>query len=345
MLRYSSHKTLTNFCILFLLTLETIYPFIIQVDKLEKTGKEIILYSDFHLPELTKSKIKQKEQNKKIKKTLKNSQKLTVLFEGYKQDQKNKFSLQQIQRSKHLATPAYLDILTQTLNNKNVRLIPCDPRKKINDTFLNTIKAIDILSQNQIEDVIEGTAKIKKLNRYEKNQLKQLEKSCPTLKQIFNDINKTKNSFYQQTLKNVYEKKYNSIIKKPITSIVSKILQKHYTLIEKPYLDKLKVVTNNLFSIYEESFDLFVLKLLSKIKENKNNKILVVAGQEHIEKLKRELLNIDYKIKNEIYDNQTIKFVQNLEDQLEDGSLTDINKQLEEKTNMLKIPDEAFQTI
>lgn len=345
MQQYLRPKMIINFLILLALVTKAANPFIIQVEKLEKKGKEIVLYSDFHLPELTKSKIKQKAQNKKIKNVLKNSKNLTVLFEGYKQDQKNRFTTQQIQRSKHLTTPAYLDILTQALSNKDVKLIPCDPRKKINDAFLNTIKAIDILSQNQIEDVIQGTAKIKKLNMYKKIQLQQLEKSCPTFEQIFNDINKTRNSFYQKTMENVYGEKYGSIIKKPVASIVSKILRKHYTLVEKPYLDKLKIVTNNLFSIYEESCDLFVSKLLSKIKKSKNNKILVVTGQEHIEKLKKELLNIGYKIKNEIYDNQTIKFVQNLEDKLEDGNLTDINKQLEEKSDVLKIPDEAFQTI
>ena len=342
MQQYLLPKMIINFLILLVFVIKAANPFIIQVDKLENNGKEVILYSDFHLPELTKSKIKQKEQNKKIKKLLINSKNLTVLFEGYKEDQINKFTLQQIKRSKHLALPAYLDILTQTLNNKGLNFIPSDPRKNINDTFLNTIKAIDILSQNQIEDVLEGTAKIKKLNTYEKFQLKQLENNCPTFEQI---LKKTKNSFYQETLKNIYEEKYDSLIKKPITSIVSKILIKHYTLVEKPYLDKLKIVTNNLFSIYEESCDLFVSKLLSKIKKCKNKKILVVAGQEHIEKLKRELLNIDYKIKNKIYDNQTIKFVQNLENQLEDGNINDLNKQLEEKSKLLKIPDKAFQTI
>lgn len=322
-----------KFFLILLLTPLKLSSFIIQADKLEKNQNEIILFSDLHLPELPKSKNKQKNQNKKIKNKLtirqasssvpphggtsqdkqgeRDDKKLTVLFEGYEQDQKNKFIKEQIKRSKTLSAPAYLDILTQTLKNKKVKLIPSDPRKNINTTFLNTVHAMEILSDSSIEETIEGTAKIKKLTVHEKIKLKQLEKDCP-----------------------------NSAL----TDILD-ILQNHYTLVEKPYLDKLKNLVYSIFNDYEKSCYLFVDALFKKITNSKDKKILVVAGQEHIEELKKLLLRNGYKIKTEIYDNQTIKFVQNLDDRLEDGNLTDINNQLEAKSDRLKIPDEAFNLI
>ncbi|MFH1643775.1 MAG: hypothetical protein ABIA74_01215 [bacterium] len=270
-----------------------------------------------------------------------------MLFEGYKQDQKQKFSKQQIKRSKHLTTPAYLDILTQTLNNPLIKIIPSDPRKNINEAFINCVKTFELLSNDPYEMVLEGAAKIKILNAQEKTQLNHLQKSCPRFKQIFKDSKKLKKTLTEaeKELRFCSAGCHPELVSGSIAEIISDILLNHYTILEKPYKDKLKIIMNNLITIYEQSFQLFDNKLYSKSIKSKDNKILIFAGQEHIENLKNLLVNNGYKIKKEIYDKNTINILKQLDNQIENGSLKNLEIQLEAKAQDLKLPNEAFDLI
>jgi len=371
--------TFKNLLILVIILIKTnLNSFIIQETLMKKDNKEIILYSDLHLPYLEKSIEKHKKQNKTIKQELNKSKDLLVLFEGYKEDQKVKFNKKQIKNSKCMSPLAYFDILTQTLKNPNVKIIPTDPRKTINQTFLSCNQAISILTNNNIEELLDGSAIIKKENSLTVNErltLKNLEKACPAFDDIFlksnNFIKKTKSKLTKlkdpkleniinnklkslekslndckKDLQNSFSKNFAQISKTPVLSLMLPILQKYYANSLKIWKPRLKCILDSVFILHEESCNMLAINMLLKaLSAEKLDRIAFFAGQLNIKSLKKLLEEVGYKKARNIQNDATASFVKKLDNELSETNLNDINSYLENNVHLINMPNEAFKLI
>lgn len=369
---------LFKFLILIIITTQASNGFIIQAIKLQsektfnvKDKQNIFLYSDLHLPcQYSSAAEKQKTQNLKLKKILEQSKDLIVLFEGYPEDQQNKFTAQQISFAEKLATPAFIDVLPQTLKNNTIKFIPSDSRKTINTPFINLLKAVSILTSDDIDKFINGTAKIRKLTTKNKIELKSLERENMTIKQIFDSLNN-----FVKTTKPKLNKVQNIKLKKEIESKLRSIEKelKRISPPDKPFdnlngvktivnltttgykknKDQIAKISNTILDLYEAAIPIFSINLYFKISketfnviENKTNKnVAVFAGQEHIENLQLMLEKTGFKETERIEDKKTVLFTKNLGTELEATDMLRIQKELDRKAKEIYLPNKAFDLL